>query len=94
MILKKVALLVTIMFFAFGVTACQDKTASQEDREEMTEAVDDFTDTIDDITVEDGGRKEMVEAVEDFTDDIEDVTGDLDYDAQDASGQTEHKSNE
>jgi type IV secretory pathway VirJ component len=88
MILKNVALLVTVLFFAIGVTACQDKTASQEDREEMTEAVDDFTDTVDEITAEDGGRKEMVEAVEDFTDDIEDVTGDLGYDAKEAGEQT------
>ncbi len=88
MILKNVALLVTVLFLAIGVTACQDKTASQENREEMTEAVDDFTDTVDEITAEDGGRKEMVEAVEDFTDDIEDVTGDLGYDANEAGEQT------
>lgn len=81
MIMKKVALLTTIVFFALGVTACQEKTAMQEDREEMVEAVDEFTDKVDEIIADDGGRKEMVDAVGDFTDDVEDVTGDLGYDA-------------
>jgi undecaprenyl pyrophosphate synthase len=90
MILKKIGLLTTMMFFALGITACQEKTDMQENHEEMTEAVDDFTDKVDDITAEDGGRKEMVDAVDDFTDDIEDVTGDLGYKAKEA----EQKANE
>ncbi len=94
MTLKQIALLITMVFFALGITACQEKTGAQQDREDMTEAVDDFTDSVDDITAEDGGREEMVEAVEDFTDDIEDVTGDLDYDAQDAGASTEQQSNQ
>ena len=84
MILKKITLLTTIMVFALGITACQEKTDRQENREEMVEAVDDFTDEVDEITEEDGSRKEMIEAVDEFTDDIEDVTGNLGYDTTDA----------
>ncbi|MFT7227732.1 MAG: hypothetical protein ACI8PW_000309 [Methylophilaceae bacterium] len=91
MILKKIVLLTTMIFFALGIIACQEKTAMQEDREEMIEAVDDFTDEVDVITEEDGAHKEMIEAVEDFTDDIEDVTGNLDYNVKETGEQTEQK---
>jgi uncharacterized FlaG/YvyC family protein len=84
MILKKIGLLTTLIFLAFGMTACQEQTASQEAHEDMQEAVDDFTTDVNEITEEDGTRKEMKEAVDDFTDDIDEVTEDLNEDIKEA----------
>lgn len=91
--MNKLVLLSVIVFFALGVAACQEKTAMQEDRDEMVDAVDAFTDKIDEITADDGGRKDMVEAVGDFTDDIEEVTGDLGYETNQTSGTDKLQSN-